>query len=127
MSIYRKSSRPKYAVQQINKKMISQNPHTGLYALMVLESVVKNCGSPIHEEIANKANCEAYAQLVQTTTHENVRNKMLELIQTWSYAFRTAYKYRGIKVEMFFTIIELVIAVMQFFFSFLCSHKFFFY
>lgn len=80
--------------------MFSPNPHTALYALMVLESVVKNCGAPAHEEIANKANCEIYAQLVQTTTHENVRCKMLELIQTWSYAFRTAHKYRGIKVNM---------------------------
>jgi hepatocyte growth factor-regulated tyrosine kinase substrate len=89
---------PKYAVGQIKKKMISQNPHTALYALMVLESIVKNCGAPIHEEIANKANCESFATLVQTTTHENVRIKMLELIQTWSHAFRSAYKYRGIKV-----------------------------
>lgn len=90
--------RSKYAVTQIKKKMFSPNPHTALYALMVLESVVKNCGAPVHEEIANKANCEIYAQLVQTTTHENVRSKMLELIQTWSYAFRSAHKYRGIKV-----------------------------
>ena len=88
----------KQAVSQIKKKMLSQNPHTALYALMVLESIVKNCGSPVHEEISNKANCEAYTNLVQTTIHENVRNKMLELIQTWSHAFRSAYKYRGIKV-----------------------------
>jgi growth factor-regulated tyrosine kinase substrate len=78
--------------------MVSQNPHSAFYALLVLESVVKNCGAPVHEETFSKANCEAFAQLVQTTTHENVRNKMLELIQTWSSAFRTAYKYRGIKV-----------------------------
>lgn len=81
--------------------MFSPNPHTALYALMVLESVVKNCGSPVHEEIANKPNCETYAQLVQSTTHENVRNKMLELIQTWSFAFRSAHKYRGIKVNKY--------------------------
>lgn len=87
-------------MQQIKKKMFSPNPHTALYALMVLESVVKNCGAPVHEEIANKANCELYAQLCQTTTHENVRNKMLELIQTWSFAFRSAHKYRGIKVNI---------------------------
>ena len=78
--------------------MFSPNPHTALYALMVLESIVKNCGAPVHEEVANKANCEFYAQLVQTSIHENVRNKMLELIQTWAFAFRSAYKYRGIKV-----------------------------
>jgi len=55
--------------------MLSQNPHTALYALMVLESIVKNCGAPVHEEIANKANCEAFTNLIQTTIHENVRNK----------------------------------------------------
>jgi hepatocyte growth factor-regulated tyrosine kinase substrate len=92
-------SRPKNAIQQLKKKMFSPNPHTALYALMVLESIVKNCGAPVHEEISNKSNCEMYAQLVQTTTHENVRNKMLELIQTWSYAFRSAHKYRGIRVN----------------------------
>jgi hepatocyte growth factor-regulated tyrosine kinase substrate len=96
--------RAKHAITQIKKKMISQNPHTAMYALMVLESVVKNCGSPVHEELfANKVNCEAFAQLVQTTPHENVRNKMLELIQTWSHAFRSAYKYRGIKVHFHHT------------------------
>lgn len=90
---------PKYAVAAIRKRMFSQNPHTALYALMVLESIVKNCGAPVHEEIANKANCEMYASLVATTLHENVRNKMLELVQTWAFAFRTTYKYRGIKVS----------------------------
>jgi growth factor-regulated tyrosine kinase substrate len=89
---------PKYAIQGIKKKMISSNPHTALYSLMVLESVVKNCGQPVHEEICNKTNCEMFAQLVTSTPHENVRTKMLELIQTWAFAFRSSYKYRGIKV-----------------------------
>jgi hepatocyte growth factor-regulated tyrosine kinase substrate len=67
---------------------------------MVIESVVKNCGSPVHEEISNKANCEAFAALVRNTRDENVRNKMLELIHTWSIAFRSTHKYRGIKVSV---------------------------
>lgn len=74
---------------------------------MVLESVVKNCGSPVHEEISNKANCESFAALVRNNRDENVRNKMLELIHTWSIAFRSAHKYRGIKVS--FHLIQLVI------------------
>lgn len=53
----------------------------------------------MHEEITNKANCEMITQLIYTTQHENVRAKMLELIQTWAYAFRSAYKYRAIKVR----------------------------
>jgi growth factor-regulated tyrosine kinase substrate len=35
---------PKYALASIKKKLFSPNQHTALYALLVLESMVKNCG-----------------------------------------------------------------------------------
>lgn len=70
-----------------------------MYSLIVLESVVKNCGAPIHDEISSKTNCEMFSSLVAQTSHENVRNKMLELIQCWAYAFRSTPKYRAIKVS----------------------------
>ncbi|CAD7093687.1 unnamed protein product [Hermetia illucens] len=72
----------KQAFQAIKKKMQSPNPHTAYYALLVLESVVKNCGAPIHDEIATKENCEMFSSFIETTSHENCRAKMLELIQT---------------------------------------------
>uniref|UniRef100_A0A2M4A9B7 Hepatocyte growth factor-regulated tyrosine kinase substrate n=2 Tax=Anopheles triannulatus TaxID=58253 RepID=A0A2M4A9B7_9DIPT len=90
----------KYAVQALKKKMSSPNPITALYALLVLESMVKNCGSPVHDEIANKANCEMFQNLVNSTKHEEVRAKMLELIQTWAFAFRSTIKYRSIRDTM---------------------------
>lgn len=90
--------RPKYAVQAIKKKLLSQNPHTAFYSLLVLESVVKNCGSMVHDEIGTKENCEIFSLLIETTPHENVKGKMLELIQAWAYAFRTLDKYQAIKV-----------------------------
>lgn len=77
---------------------MSQNPHTAFYSLLVLESVVKNCGSPMHDEIALKENCETFTQLIETTPHENVKTKMLELIQAWAFAFRTMDKYQAVKV-----------------------------
>ena len=92
--------RPKYALQQIKKKISSQNPHSALYALLVLESVVKNCGSPVYDELATRENCEIFTQLIETTTHENVRNKMLELIQAWAHAFRSLDKYQAVKDTM---------------------------
>lgn len=91
--------RAKYAVQAIKKKLFSPNPHTAQYALLVLESVVKNCGAPVHDEISNKANCEMFQQLVNNTPHEEVRAKMLELIQAWACAFRSVFKYRSIRVS----------------------------
>lgn len=35
---------------------------------------------------------------IETTPHENVKLKMLELIQAWAFAFRTYDKYQAIKV-----------------------------
>lgn len=64
-----------------------------LYALQVMESVVKNCGSPIHDEVASKAFMDELREMVHKTTNDKVRSKVLELIQTWAYAFRNSPKY----------------------------------
>lgn len=94
-----KCFRPKLAIQAIKKKLLSPNPHTAYYALLVLESIVKNCGGPIHDEITTKENCELFTQLIESTSHENVKTKMLELIQAWAFAFRSNDKYQAIKVK----------------------------
>lgn len=86
---------------------MSPNPHTAYYALLCLESVVKNCGSPIHDEIATRENCEAFSQLIEQTPHENVKAKMLELIQAWAFAFRSNDKYTAIKVSSIAKSIEI--------------------
>lgn len=91
---------PKYAIAAIKKKLISPNPHCAMYALQVLESIVKNCGSGVHDEITSKANCEMLRELAKTTQHENVKQKVLELIQTWTFAFRKSTKYRAMKDTM---------------------------
>ena len=52
----------------------------------------------MHDEVFTKENCEMFSQFLETTPHENVRNKMLELVQTWAHAFRTTDKYQAIKV-----------------------------
>lgn len=89
--------RPKQAYLSIRKKMSSPNPHTASYALLVLESIVKNCGSPVHDEVCSHESCEFLTNLIETTPHETVKTKMLELIQAWASAFRTVDKYQAIK------------------------------
>jgi hepatocyte growth factor-regulated tyrosine kinase substrate len=42
---------PKPAVEAIKKKLQDKNPHVALYALQVLDAVVKNCGKPVHDEV----------------------------------------------------------------------------
>lgn len=91
--------RPKNAFAAIKKKMNSTNPHTAYYACLVLESVVKNCGTPMHDEVFTKENCTMLSQFLEQTNHDNVRAKMLELIQTWAYAFRNSERYQAIKVS----------------------------
>ncbi|XP_017858286.1 PREDICTED: hepatocyte growth factor-regulated tyrosine kinase substrate [Drosophila arizonae] len=98
--INQKDVTPKNAFAAIKKKMNSPNPHSACYSLLVLESIVKNCGAPVHEEVFTKENCEMFSSFLEQTPHENVRQKMLELVQTWAYAFRSSDKYQAIKDTM---------------------------
>ncbi|XP_059047051.1 hepatocyte growth factor-regulated tyrosine kinase substrate-like [Achroia grisella] len=88
---------PKYAVAAVKKKLYAQNPHQAMFALLTLESIVKNCGSGVHDEVTSKAFCEMLRDLVKSTQHENLRNKILELIQAWAFAFRNSPKYRAVQ------------------------------
>lgn len=87
----------KYAVSAIKKKLYAQNPHVALFALQVLESCVKNCGSLIHLEMSSRAFMEELRELAKTTPNENIKNKILELIQTWAHAFRNEPNYRAVQ------------------------------
>ncbi|XP_061400964.1 hepatocyte growth factor-regulated tyrosine kinase substrate [Musca vetustissima] len=99
-AINQKDIAPKNAFAAIKKKLNSTNPHTAYYACLVLESVVKNCGTPMHDEVFTKENCTMLSQFLEQTTHDNVRAKLLELIQTWAYAFRNSERYQAIKDTM---------------------------
>ncbi|KAH0629398.1 hypothetical protein JD844_011450 [Phrynosoma platyrhinos] len=85
----------KYAVSAIKKKVNDKNPHVALYALEVLESVVKNCGQTVHDEVANKQTMEELKELLKVEA--NVRNKILYLIQAWAHAFRNEPKYKVVQ------------------------------
>jgi hypothetical protein len=42
---------------------------------------------------------EQLRDLVKSTSHDDVKNKVLELIQAWAYAFRNSPKYRAVQVR----------------------------
>lgn len=44
---------------------------------------------------------EQLRDLVKSTSHDDVKNKVLELIQAWAYAFRNSPKYRAVQVEQY--------------------------
>ncbi|XP_059892222.1 hepatocyte growth factor-regulated tyrosine kinase substrate isoform X3 [Gadus macrocephalus] len=86
----------KYAIGAIKKKLNDKNPHVALYAFEVLESVVKNCGQTVHDEVASKQTMEELKDLIKQT-EPNVRNKILYLIQAWAHAFRNEPKYKVVQ------------------------------
>lgn len=88
---------PKYALNAIKKKMYATNPHVNLYALQILESCMKNCGSSFHFEVGTKSFMEELRELVKVTSDEKVREKLLELIQAWAHAFRKEPSFRIIQ------------------------------
>lgn len=47
---------------------------------------------------------EQLRDLVKSTSHDDVKNKVLELIQAWAYAFRNSPKYRAVQVEQYITV-----------------------
>uniref|UniRef100_A0A672P2J6 Hepatocyte growth factor-regulated tyrosine kinase substrate n=1 Tax=Sinocyclocheilus grahami TaxID=75366 RepID=A0A672P2J6_SINGR len=87
----------KYAIGAVKKKLNDKNPHVALYALEVLESVVKNCGQTVHDEVASKQTMEELKELFKKQPEPNVKNKILYLIQAWSHAFRNEPKYKVIQ------------------------------
>ncbi|VVC43417.1 Hypothetical protein CINCED_3A019870 [Cinara cedri] len=68
-----------------------------MYSLLVLECCVKNCGQLVHDEVGTKPFMEQMREIIKTTPHENVKNKLLELLQTWAFAFRTILKYCAVQ------------------------------
>ncbi|XP_055041753.1 hepatocyte growth factor-regulated tyrosine kinase substrate isoform X4 [Misgurnus anguillicaudatus] len=87
----------KYAIGAIKKKINDKNPHVALYGLEVLESVVKNCGQTVHDEVACKQTMEELKELFKKQPEPNVKNKILYLIQAWAHAFRNEPKYKVVQ------------------------------
>ncbi|KAH3861980.1 hepatocyte growth factor-regulated tyrosine kinase substrate-like [Dreissena polymorpha] len=87
---------PKLAVVGIRRKIAVENPHVSLYALQVLESCMKNCGSLVHDEVATKEFMEFLKGLVNVRG-DPVKAKILELVQVWSHAFRNESRYKVVQ------------------------------
>ncbi|KAK7870198.1 hypothetical protein R5R35_012746 [Gryllus longicercus] len=88
---------PKYAVGAVKKQLYSVNPRSAVLGLVVLDSCMKNCGYLIHDEVGTRPYMEQLRELAKTTSHDEVKAKILELIQAWAYAFRDSPKYRAVQ------------------------------
>lgn len=89
-------NRPKFALNSIKKKLTGPNLHVNMFALLVLESCVKNCGPTFHSEVATKTFMDELDEIIKSNTNEKIKEKILELIQTWAHAFRNQSNYRPV-------------------------------
>lgn len=52
----------------------------------------------MHDEVATKQFMENMREIIKTTPHDNLKSKLLELLQTWAFAFRAIPKYCAVQV-----------------------------
>lgn len=102
--VYQTSScfSPRHALNSIKKKLQGPNPYTAAYALLVLESMVKNCGHLVHDEVATREFMLELKDLVKNSKTEKVSSKILELLQVWATVFKSNPKYSVIQVSIIY-------------------------
>jgi len=77
-------------VAAIQKRLHHRIPNVQSYALTLSNSLVKMCGIHVHKEISSRAFTQTLTRILQDrSTHESVKNRILDLIQDWSNEFRS--------------------------------------
>ena len=81
--------KPKEACGLIKSRILEEkNPHVQFFAVSVLDTVMKNCGEAVHKEILTESYMDSLKELVKISSSENVKNKLLEMIQAWGVGFK---------------------------------------
>ncbi|VDO27759.1 unnamed protein product [Haemonchus placei] len=84
----------KAAMVAMRKRIQHDNPHVVMHALLVLDACVKNCGHKIHAEIATREFMEEFKNLGIGSQYEDVKTKVLEMLQCWAMAFANKPEYK---------------------------------
>ncbi|KAI9141843.1 hypothetical protein BKA69DRAFT_1071517 [Paraphysoderma sedebokerense] len=75
-------------VVAISKRIPHKNANVSLYALTLIESLVKNCGMKVHLEVSSRPFVNVLInKLNDKNTHQTVRDKILSLVQEWTRLF----------------------------------------
>ncbi|VUZ50852.1 unnamed protein product [Hymenolepis diminuta] len=79
------------AITSLKKKLNPDNPHVLMLGLSVLEALMKNCGTPIHNEVCGT---EFVLSLLEYTYQtEEIRSRIFGYIQNWEHAFKNVERY----------------------------------
>lgn len=77
-------------IAAVQKRLQSKNANVQLYSLSLAQALVKNCDLTVHREISSRTFTSTLVKIVNDkTTHDAVRKRALELIQTCAFDFRS--------------------------------------
>lgn len=74
-------------VKAVRKRLSNKHGKVQLLALTVLETLIKNCGEIVHQQVAEKDILHEMVKIVKKKTDMAVRDKILELLDSWQEAF----------------------------------------
>ncbi|KAG0582560.1 hypothetical protein M758_3G070000 [Ceratodon purpureus] len=80
-------SQAKEIVKAVKKRLTNRSPQVQLLALTVLETLIKNCGDNVHQQVAEKDVLHELVKLVKKKADMRVRDKTLVLLDSWQEAF----------------------------------------
>ncbi|KAH8551595.1 hypothetical protein BGW37DRAFT_426018 [Umbelopsis sp. PMI_123] len=77
-------------VAAVQKRLQSKNANVQLYSLALAQALVKNCDLTVHREISSRTFTNSLVKIINDkSTHDSVRQRALELIQSCAFDFRS--------------------------------------
>ncbi|XP_020575335.1 ADP-ribosylation factor-binding protein GGA3-like [Phalaenopsis equestris] len=74
-------------VKAVKKRLQHKNPRVQFLALMLLETMIKNCGDFVHFQVVDREILSEMVKIVRKTADIQVRDKILVLLESWQEAF----------------------------------------